>query len=136
MDLSRGSGGTFEDGSDSTNDTDCHWRNCTLGSQPDWGVSGNPDDDPALLLDDVTGTGLEVIGIPAPANGTYTVAVHDYPGSSFEDDNNSTLEVLVNGVNAFSENRTIRGEDTVQQWAVITWSGSSATVQSVSGDPP
>jgi hypothetical protein len=58
---------------------DCHFHNPT----PDWGLLDNPDDDPALLLDDDHRGGPEVVALRNPENTTalgapYIAGVHYY----------------------------------------------------------
>jgi hypothetical protein len=120
-------GGFYEDGSSWDNDTDCHWRNCTW-SGVDWGSASSTDDDPSLDLDDITGTGPENINIKSPTNGTYTIAVHDYPGSSYEGSNPVTMNVYLNGTLEWTDTRPISGEDTVTYFAEIAWTNSAGVV--------
>ncbi len=120
-------GGFYEDGSSWDNDTDCHWRNCTW-SGVNWGSANSTDDDPSLDLDDITGTGPENINIKTPTNGTYTIAVHDYPGSAYEGANPVTINVYLNGVLDWTDTRHISGEDTVTYFAEIAWANSAGTV--------
>jgi len=53
---------------------DCHWRNMN----PDWGVPGDPTDDPELDIDCITSCTLENIVLSRPVTGTYSVKVHYY----------------------------------------------------------
>jgi len=53
---------------------DCHWRNMN----PDWGVLGDPTDDPKLDVDCITTCTLENIVLSRPVTGTYSVKVHYY----------------------------------------------------------
>ena len=47
--------------------------------EPDWGVAGDPADDPAILTDDVNGWGPEVVVLdPAEDDGPFEVGVHYY----------------------------------------------------------
>ncbi len=71
--------GTYGDPS-----TDCYFYNCSpqyAGARPDWGVVGEPKDDPALDIDNTTGRGPETIYVNQPANGVYKVVVHAYDTS-------------------------------------------------------
>jgi hypothetical protein len=81
-------------------DNDCYYSNCTgcpgEWGCPNWGSSGSMDD-PALDLDDISGTGPENINISSPAASTYTVYVHDYPGSEFFGRNPTTVRVYLEG---------------------------------------
>ena len=75
-----------------------------------WGVLGETDDDPAMLEDDMPGTGPEIIEIPSPHNGVFTVVVHDYPGSIYSETNTVTLDVRM-GLNTAVFTAPISGED-------------------------
>ena len=69
----------------------------------------------------------ENINIAAPADGVYTVFVHDFPGSRYLGGNPVTVNVYIDGalVNTFSE--TISGED--DDWYVceIDWPSGTVT---------
>lgn len=50
----------------------CSWSN----PNPDWGLPGNPSDNPVLILDDIDGQGPEIIAIEEPEPGSvYRVGV-------------------------------------------------------------
>lgn len=54
---------------------DVHW----LNPAPDWGVLGDPTDDPRLALDDTDGEGPETIDLPLPATPrAYTIGAHSW----------------------------------------------------------
>ncbi len=53
---------------------DCFFAN----RNPDWGVIGDPSDDPQLDIDCITQCTLENIVLSKPENGTYSVKVHYY----------------------------------------------------------
>jgi len=53
---------------------DCYFSNMN----PDWGVPGDPTDDPKLDLDCINYCTLENIVLNRPVTGTYTVKVHYY----------------------------------------------------------
>jgi hypothetical protein len=75
---------------------DCHWAN----PNPDWGVPGDPTDDPSLLRDDLAGFGPETFGYGAPLPGDYRVVV-DYFSShtpSGQEPTTATLRVYLDGL--------------------------------------
>jgi len=62
------------------NATDCTWTSC-IGSSPDWGVIGDPADDPHKDVDNTGAYGPENIWLAGPESGTYTVMVEHWNGS-------------------------------------------------------
>ena len=121
-----GPSGTFE-----SSTGDCHWTNCTpySWSRPNWGNQSSTADDPTLDLDDISGTGPENINIEQPSNGTYTIIIHDYPGSSYDPANEVTVNVYLEGVLDWTDTRSISGEDSATTFAKVTWSSGAGTVQ-------
>jgi len=110
-------------------DTDCHYGNCVGPyAELDWGVPGDPDDDPHLDLDDIPGTGPENVNIAAPAPGVYTVFVHDYPHTGiYSGINATTVRVYVHGLLAFTDTRNIAGEDADIYFAEVAWPSGVVT---------
>ena len=69
------------------------------------------------MIDDVVGTGPELIRIAEPADGIYTVFVHDYTGTNPDaaapdpgDTNVATVHVYLHGVLAYSAGVDVAGE--------------------------
>jgi len=106
-------------------DQDCYYGNC-VWSALDWGQYGYAGDDPILDLDDISGVGPENINIADPqSNGTYTVVVHDYPGSVYSGTNDVTINIYLDGALVWSVTRGISVEDSYTPIASINWATKS-----------
>ncbi len=118
----------LNDGGSFNSNGDCYYANC-VGYGPDWGQSGYSGDDPSLDLDDIPGTGPENINIVDPADGTYTVVVHDYTGSTpdYQGANNVTVNVYTFGQLEFSDTRPISGEGHQEQFCACTFPSGVCT---------
>jgi hypothetical protein len=107
-----------------TSTSDCYYAN----KNPNWGSSGS-EDDPALDLDDIPGTGPENINIAAPQTGVYEVWVHDFTGSTpdYYGANDVTVNVYINGSLAWTKTKAISGDGDYIPFAAIDWSAGSVS---------
>ena len=106
---------------------DCHWANRCVNGGLEWGPNGS-EGDPHLDLDDIPGTGPENINISGPEDVEYWVWVHDYPGGRSQG-NDVTVNIYLSGALAFSETRTISGNNDEELFALIDWRAQTVTSQ-------
>lgn len=107
--------------------SDCHWR----ATSPDWGVPGDPADNPYLDVDDIDGFGPENINQVDPQTGDYKVVVHYYGFEGGTGDNGPTnvdIDIHLNG----SMTPTASFSTTIthhQTWEVawIHWNATTGT---------
>ena len=101
-------------------DGDCYFYNCKDGLL-DWGNKGDLSDNPQLDLDDIQGNGPENINVSGLEKGVYTIVVHDYPTSIYEDDNNATVNVYIDGTLQWSATKVFQGEGSYVEFATVDW---------------
>jgi hypothetical protein len=83
------------------NATDCTWTSC-IGSSPDWGVQGEPLDDPSKDVDNTGTSGTENIFLARPETGVFTVMVEHW-GSGDPGSDGRAIINLSNGQRAVIE---------------------------------
>jgi len=123
--IDESAGGTFF-----TSPYDCYFQN----KSPDWGLAGNNADDPLLPFDADEGFGPEVMGIPAPAAGTYHAMAHYYCDDGFGG-TQATVKLFLHGVLAAETHAQLT--HTGDLWDVATVvvdsAGNAALTVSTSG---
>ncbi len=102
---------------------DCYFQN----EAPDWGVPGFADDDPYLPMDDDDGFGPEVIGLRAPAAGTYRIYTHYYCDDGFGG-TQATLRVMVNGTSLAESTANLVRTGDLWEVATLTFDGQNPPV--------
>lgn len=100
-------------------DHDCFW----LGGEPDWGVQGDPADDPALTLQDADGAGPERITYPLPVpGGSFTVGVHCWSDYGFGP-SVATVRVLLFDEPVFEVGDVVLESGDLWEALTISWPG-------------
>ncbi|MCC7386486.1 MAG: choice-of-anchor D domain-containing protein [Deltaproteobacteria bacterium] len=96
---------------------------CFCNSNPDWGVGGQPQDDPFLDRDDLDGPGPENINLTQAASGDYQVVAHffdDYGGGATD----ARVQVRLRGTVVADQTRNLSNN---QRWVVGTIHWDAAT---------
>ena len=104
---------------------DCNF--CSLA--PDWGTSGDANDDPELAYDSITSPpGCERILVPAPADGAYYLAVHYFHGDAEPSSPaTATVTTWADGV-LVSTDALALDENTVWAVAELDWPTGAYTL--------
>jgi hypothetical protein len=100
--------------------TDCYWN----ARNPDWGVPGDPGDDPLLAIDCTHGCRAENINLNNPVPGIYTIMVGYYPPDSYGPAT-ATVRVFFKGDLAPSAEFSSRLTQACDRWnaALLEWRG-------------
>lgn len=116
---------------------------CYYGNpNPDWGMSNNPDDDPSLDIDDVSGAGPENINLNNPENtqqlgGAYRVGVHYYRswqetgGGGEYGPSLVTVRIYLGGAVAYEGERELFDSGDFWEVASIVWTPGDRRVQPI-----
>lgn len=98
--------------------------------KPDWGVMGDPADDPELSRDALTGYGPEVFGWLNPIDGTYRLAVafeQDYGLGTMARASRATLRVYQFGILKAELSKTLVDRNEVWLAADVVWPSGEVT---------
>jgi hypothetical protein len=118
---------------------DCYYAN----PNPDWGMRGQPDDDPTLDIDDVNGAGPENLNLNNPQNtdqlgNFYRIGIHYYRAENFltggtYGPSDVTVRVYLGGQLTWQNDVPKRMESTNQFWEVaqIVWTDDEKRVRVV-----
>ncbi len=107
---------------------DVYWNYPAL----DWGVTGNPSDDPSLDIDDTDGLGPENINHSNVPDGTYNIGVYYYDTKGFGA-SYATVRVFVRGVLNY-EFRDKYMEKEFNFWHVVDLSASNGMLTTTQVD--
>jgi hypothetical protein len=92
--------------------------------RPDWGVMGDPMDDPELSRDALTGYGPEQFGWINPIDGTYRIAVafeQDYGLGTMARQSRATVRVFQYGILKAELIKTLLERNEIWLVADVTW---------------
>jgi hypothetical protein len=98
--------------------------------KPDWGVTGDPADDPELSRDALTGYGPEVFGWVNPIDGTYRIAVafeQDYGLGTMARQSRATVRVYQFGILKAELSRTLTERNEIWLVADVVWPSGDVT---------
>ncbi len=106
---------------------DCHWAN----PDPDWGVAGDPGDDPELLRDDLAGFGPETLGYQEPMDGEYQVVVDYFAAHtpSGKEKTKATIRIFVDGFLVAELSHELDQQQQTWQAASIKWPEGTVDLQ-------
>jgi hypothetical protein len=106
--------------------TDCYFAEANM--QPDWGELGNPEDDPVLARDALTGFGPEIITYNEPAPGTYRVMSHFYSDHRARDPRTTaTVRVYVSGALRSEMRRELPSQGVRWMVLAVDWPSGALT---------
>lgn len=99
---------------------DAYWRN----SKPDWGVAGDPADDPVVGEDDSDGAGPEIVTHRQPADRVYEVGVYYYSDRGMGL-SRATVRIYIDGTLEFEQSRELTHTGIFWHVAKIDWAARS-----------
>ncbi len=97
---------------------------------PDWGVMGDPMDDPELSRDALTGYGPEVFGWVNPIDGTYRLAVafeQDFGLGTMARQSRATVRVYQFGILKAQFTKTLLERNEIWMVADVVWPSGEVT---------
>jgi len=116
-------------GSYGTSPDDCYYNN----RNPDWGVAGMSDDNPALDVDCITGCTIENTVLQKAFNGVFTIKVHYYSDHG-RGPSSPRVRVWVGGQQLdFGPQQMTNGQ--VWDVATINWPAGAMTIMDQVRDP-
>jgi len=108
----------------------CSWCN----PNPDWGVIGDPRDDPSLDADAIHGYGPETVTIPEPSPGAFIATIHYYGQGGDRrcqaagcPETTATLELYIDGVRVHRMQQVLGQAGEVFEALQVDWPGGTWT---------
>lgn len=98
--------------------------------KPDWGVMGDPMDDPELSRDALTGYGPEIFGWVNPIDGTYRIAVafeQDFGLGTMARQSRATVRVYQFGILKAQFTKTLLDRNEIWMVADVVWPSGEVT---------